>query len=261
MTVFALGPAGTFSDELATRLFGHASLLPSIAAIFSRVENSVDIGVVPLENSEAGSVGQTLDGLWTRSVFIVGEVYVPIHHQLASRVPLDELRIIFVHPQTSEQCSEVLEQLGVEIIHTSSNAASAVKAKEMPGSGAVVSEHLAAMHGIPIIRRNIENSPDNTTRFVVIRGVPGDETRAEKASIIVDPESDRPGLLYRLLSVFADRGINLTRIESRPSKRGIGSYVFFIDLETATGWRQALADLDAITTVKRLGSYRRLEEM
>ena len=259
MTVFALGPAGTFSHELACRLYNKAELLPSITAIFRHVEGSSDTGVVPLENSEAGSVGQTLDGLQRNSVFIVGEAYVQVHHQLASYVPEGDLRVIFAHPQTSEQCSEILESIGVEIVHTSSNAASAVRLRETPCSGAVISDTIASMYGIPIIRRNIENNPDNTTRFVIIQGTPYRDPEAVKASILVDPESDRPGLLYQLLSVFAVRGINLTRIESRPSKRGIGRYVFFIDLETAPGWQDALTELDTMTQVKRLGCYRRLE--
>ncbi len=259
MTVFALGPAGTFSHELACRLYGKAELLPSITAIFNHIEGYSDTGVVPLENSEAGSVGQTLDGFQRHSVFITGEAYVSIHHQLAACVPEEKLRVIFAHPQTSEQCSEILESIGVEIVHTSSNAASAIRLRETPCSGAVISDTIAAMYEIPIIRKNIENNPDNTTRFVIISGTPFRDPVPEKASILVDPESDRPGLLYRLLSVFADRGINLTRIESRPSKRGIGSYVFFIDLETVPGWREALRELDSLTTVKRLGCYRRLE--
>ncbi len=259
MTIFALGPAGTFSHELACRLYGEAELLPSISAIFRHIEGSPDTGVVPLENSEAGSVGQTLDGLQRSLVFITGEAYVPIHHQLAGFVPEKELRVIFAHPQTSEQCSEILEKIGVEIVHTSSNSASAVRMCETPSSGAVISDTIASMYEIPIIRRNIENNPDNTTRFIIIRGTPCSDPEAMKASILVDPESDCPGLLHRLLSVFAVRGINLTRIESRPSKRGIGRYVFFIDLETAPGWQEALVELDTMTIVKRLGSYRRLE--
>ncbi len=259
MSVFALGPAGTFSHELACRLYGNALLLPSIASIFRHVEGSCDVGVVPLENSEAGSVGQTLDGLQRHSVFIIGEAYMEVHHQLAANVPEGELRVVFAHPQISEQCNEVLELIGAEIVHTSSNAASALRQRETPGSGAVISESIASMYRIPIIRKNIENNPGNTTRFVIIGGAPSHDPGAEKASILVDPEIDRPGLLYNILSVFAVRGINLTRIESRPSKRGFGRYVFFIDLETAPGWNDALEDLDTMTTVKRLGSYRRLE--
>ena len=259
MTVFALGPEGTFSHEIAVRLFGEGiTLLPTIHKIFQAVERGEGEGIVPLENSEAGGVGPTLDGLQAHRVFITAEAYMPIHHNLAAFEPASDIRVIFVHPQTHEQCSEVIESLGTEVVHTSSNGASARWMKETPHAGAVISGMAAAMYRIPIVMENIENNPGNTTRFVVI-GKEADMEDPAKCSILVDPEIDRAGLLHEILSVFAKRKINLTRIESRPSKRGMGSYVFFIDFVPIPGVGDGVSELRAITGIKHLGCYPRLE--
>jgi prephenate dehydratase len=258
--IAVLGPEGTFSHELALALFGGGEviLLPTIHRIFDEVEKGACDGLVPLENSEAGGVGPTLDGLQGHSVSITGEVYMEVHHHLAAPGDLADLTLLFAHPQTHEQCSEFLEELGLEVIHTSSNAASARAMKEREHAGAIVSELTARIYGLPIIRRNVQNDSGNTTRFILISARPPAETRPEKCSLLIDPREDRPGLLHDLLAVFARRGINLTRIESRPSKRGMGSYVFFLDFATSRGWEVAIRELHGLTHVKSLGCYRRL---
>ncbi|HMA05166.1 MAG TPA: prephenate dehydratase domain-containing protein [Methanomicrobiales archaeon] len=259
--IAALGPEGTFSHELALSLFGEGEvqLLPTIRRIFDEVEKGGCDGVVPLENSEVGGVGPTLDCLQTHQVFITGEAYMEVHHHLAGFGKLEDLTMIYVHPQTHEQCSEFLEKLGLEVIHTSSNAASAQAMKERKHAGAIVSELAARIYRIPIIRRDVQNTTGNTTRFILISSRPPAEARPAKCSILIDPREDRPGLLHDLLSVFARRGINLTRIESRPSKRGMGSYIFFLDFATSRGWEVAIRELHGLTHVKNLGCYRRVE--
>ena len=260
MTVFALGPEGTFSHEIAVRLFGEeVTLLPTIHKIFQAVERGEGEGIVPLENSEAGGVGPTIDGLQAHRVFITAEAYMPIHHNLAAFEPASDIRVIFAHPQTHEQCSEVIESLGTEVVHTSSNGASARWMKETPHAGAVISGMAAAMYRIPIVMARIENNPGNTTRFVVIGREPAVTEEPTKCSILIDPEIDRAGLLHEILSVFAKRNINLTRIESRPSKRGMGSYVFFIDFVPGTDTGDAVNELQSITGIKHLGCYPRRE--
>lgn len=259
MKVAALGPEGTFSHELAESLFGSpVELLPTIRSICARVERGGVLGLVPIENSEAGGVGPTLDALQSMQIAIIGEAYLPIRHHLAAFTPADTLDVIFAHPQTHEQCSDVLERLGVPVEHTRSNAASAIEMRRRPRTGAVVSEGIAARYGLPILLRRIENSPSNSTRFVLLRNLPECPENQPKCSILVDPASDRAGLLYELLGAFARRGISLMRIESRPSKRGMGSYVFFIDFATKPGWQDTLAELRALATVKELGCYGRL---
>ncbi len=173
--------------------------------------------------------------------------------------PLERLEVIYAHPQTHEQCSNLLDAWERPIIHTSSNAESAVAMRNRPHSGAVVSQMVADLHGVPIILREIQNSPHNITRFVLLRNTPLPAGEGTKCSIIIDPRTDRPGLLHSLLDAFARHGINLTRIESRPSKRGIGSYIFFLDFETSEGWIDAIAELSRLTCVKELGCYGRLE--
>jgi prephenate dehydratase len=258
--IAALGPEGTFSHELALALFGEGEvlLLPTIRRIFDEVEKGGCDGIVPIENSEAGGVGPTLDCLQTHQVFITGESYLEVHHHCAAFEELENLTLLFVHPQTHEQCSEFLEGLGLEVIHTSSNAASARAMKEREHAGAIVSELTARIYDIPIVRRDVQNNPGNTTRFIRISSRPPAESRPEKCSILIDPREDRPGLLHDLLAVFARRGINLTRIESRPSKRGMGSYIFFLDFSTGRGWEVAIRELHGLTHVKNLGCYRRM---
>ncbi|HTY51591.1 MAG TPA: prephenate dehydratase domain-containing protein [Methanomicrobiales archaeon] len=258
--IAALGPEGTFSHELALSLFGDGEvrLLPTIRRIFDEVEKGSTDGLVPVENSEAGGVGPTLDCLQTHRVYIAGEAYMEVHHHLAAFEPPERLRVIYAHPQTHEQCSEFLEGLGLEVVHTSSNAASAQAMKAAEHAGAIVSELTARTYGIPVVRREVQNSPGNTTRFILVSSRPPAESRPEKCSILIDPHGDRPGLLHDLLAVFERKGINLTRIESRPSKRGMGSYIFFLDFATSRGWEVAIRELHGLAGVKNLGCYRKL---
>lgn len=257
MTVITLGPEGTFSHELAMKIGCPSIRLSStIRGIFSAVAGGEGDGIVPLENSEAGGVGETLDGLLRFPLFITAEMYMPIHHHLASLVSLDRMRVVYAHPQTHEQCSEYLEKWGGPVIHTSSNASSALEAKKTPNAGAILSATAASLYKMPVIVGNIENNPSNTTRFVRISRTHLSPEGAQKCSIVIDPSRDRAGLLHDLLEVFAQRSINLTRIESRPSKRGMGNYVFFLDYAWSPETNLALDELKAITTVKELGCYR-----
>ncbi len=261
MTLFALGPIGTFSHEVACRLVPpeEVQLLPAIGMVLSNVEQGAGDGVIPVENSEAGGVGPALDGLLRYNVFVVAELYIEVHHFLASFLPLDEVSVIYAHPQTSEQCSEFLDHLGIEIIPVKSNAVSAIELLGNRTGAAVVSRKICEIYDLPVVVSHIENNPHNTTRFFRVSGHPRQEDFPEKCSIVVDPATDRPGLLHELLGVFERRGINLCRIESRPSKRGMGSYVFFIDITTSTGYEESLAELEKLTNIKRFGCYRRLE--
>ncbi len=260
MTLITLGPEGTFSHELAGKLEKEpVVLLPTIRAIMAAVARGEGDGIVPIENSEAGGVGETLDNLVRFPLSITAEMYMPIHHNLASIVPMEKIRVLYAHPQTHEQCSDIVELLGVPVIHTSSNASSAREAKKTPNAGAIISTSAAALYRIPIIMPATENNPDNTTRFVRISREPVRDEQPEKCSIVIDPSTDRAGLLHDLLAAFARRGINLTRIESRPSKRGIGNYVFFLDFTWSPATMDAIAELRGMTQVRELGCYRKIE--
>jgi prephenate dehydratase len=169
MTIVTLGPEGTFSHEMAMKLgCTQIRLSSTIRGIFSAVEAGEGDGIVPLENSEAGGVGETLDGLLRYPLFITAEMFMPVHHHLASIVSLSQLRVVYAHPQTHEQCSEYLEKWGGPVIHTSSNASSALEAKKTPNAGAILSVSAASIYKMPIIMKNVENNPFNTTRFVRI---------------------------------------------------------------------------------------------
>jgi prephenate dehydratase len=260
MNIITLGPEGTFSHELALKMgCKSVSLVSTIHSILSAVAQGKGDGIVPIENSEAGGVGETLDGLLRYPLFISAEMYMPIHHHLASTVPLEKMRIIYAHPQTHEQCSEHIEKWQIPVIHTSSNASSALEAKKTPNAGAILSVSAASLYKMPVVVSNVQNNFSNTTRFVRISRTPAPKEHAQKCSIVIDPSTDRAGLLHDLLEVFAERSINLSRIESRPSKRGMGNYVFFLDFASSSCTDETLEALKAITTVKELGCYRKVE--
>jgi prephenate dehydratase len=260
MTTITLGPEGTFSHEVALILNCEPLVFaPTIHAIMAAVARGEGDGIVPMENSEAGGVGETLDGLSKYPLFITGEMYLPIHHNLASSVPLKEIRVIFAHPQTHEQCSDRIEAWGVPVIHTSSNAASAQEARRVPNAAAILSAGAAALYRLPVIVPSVENNHSNTTRFVRISRSPAQDARPEKCSVLIEPHEDRSGLLSDLLAAFARRSISLTRIESRPSKRRIGEYVFFLDYTWTPDTPAVIGELREITTVKELGCYRKIE--
>ncbi|MCQ8893885.1 MAG: ACT domain-containing protein [Methanolinea sp.] len=261
MRVFSLGPEGTFSHELGWRLFGDAvTLVPTIRRIFEAVERGEGNGLIPLENSEAGGVGASLDGLLSHDVWITGEATMPIHHYLVSLVPLEEADVLYVHPQTHEQCSDLIDSLEVPVVHTSSNAQSARELLKSGKGAAIVSLLTARLCHLPVRRSCVENNPQNVTRFVTISCHPYSGPDAVKGSIIIDPREDRAGLLHDILGVFSRRKINLTRIESRPSKRGMGSYVFFLDYEySGEDTRSVLGELGKMTSFRDLGIYPVLE--
>jgi prephenate dehydratase len=259
MTTITLGPEGTFSHELALKMkCPSVSLVSTIHGIFSAVARGEGDGIVPIENSEAGGVAEALDGLLQFPVFITAEMYMPIHHHLASQVPRSRIRVIYAHPQTHEQCSELLMAWDIPVIHTSSNASSALEARKTPNAGAILSASAASLYKIPVIVPDIENNASNTTRFVRISRMQSRTANHQKCSIVIDPTQDRAGLLYDLLGVFARRAINLTRIESRPSKRGMGNYVFFLDFAYSPDTREALLELKSLFGVKELGCYRNI---
>ncbi len=256
--IAALGPRGTFSHEAAASLFRtEPLLLPSIKKIVEGVYKGEFIGVVPIENSEVGSIGLTLDALNKFPVFITGEAWFRIRHHLASNVTSTEfIKRVYAHPQAHEQCSEFLEELGVTVIHTESNAVSAELAAKDQGSAAITTENAARLQNLVIIREDVQNSEDNATRFVSLeKERKKGSSPFTQCSLIIDPETDRPGLLYEILGPFAQRGINLSRIISRPSKRGRGSYLFFIDCSSTNFLCEVIDEVGKIALVRELGCY------
>ncbi len=260
-----LGPEGTFTQQAAYKHFGHAvkvAPFPAIDEIFRAVAgDACQFGVVPVENSTEGVVTHTLDSFFGSSLLISGEVVLRIHHNLLSRCGgLEEIKEIFSHQQSLAQCREWLDRFLPQAKRTavSSNAEGARLAAIVPESAAIAGEVAAELYQLQILERNIEDDPDNTTRFLVVGKQEVAPTGEDKTSLLVST-GNRPGALYEILQPFAEYGISMTKIESRPSRRGMWDYVFFIDLEGHRDDARVAEALEALRKkaqwVKWLGSY------
>ncbi len=265
LTIAYLGPAGTFTQAAALKHFGHSVRtipLGAIDEVFREVESgAADYGVVPVENSTEGVVNHTLDMFLQSPLTICGEVHVRIHHHLLSRcAALADIRRVYSHAQSLAQCREWLERNlpSIERVAVSSNAEAARRTGQEEGVAAIAGESAAETYELPIRVSNIEDEPNNTTRFLVIgnRLVPPSGT--DKTAVLL-ASFNRPGSLFQLLEPIARNGMDMTRIESRPSRRGVWDYVFFIDL---SGHRddptmaKTLAELqEQASLFKILGSY------
>ena len=265
LRVAYLGPEGTFTQAAALKHFGHSvstESLTSIPDVFQEVETeAADYGVVPVENSSEGVINHTLDMFLSSPLQICGEVSLRIHHNLLGRPqPLEAIRTVFSHQQSLAQCRGWLDRHlpYVERVPVSSNAEAARLAAETEHSAAIAGAMAAELYGLDTLEANIEDEPDNTTRFLVVGRHGTDPSGADKTSLLVSTRNEAGGL-YRLLQPLASHGISMTRIESRPSRRGNWDYVFFIDL---VGHRddpkvaKALAELRGMAGMyKELGSY------
>lgn len=261
------GERGAFSEDAVINFFGDAELSPSryIGDVFEAVlRDNVDFGVVPVENSQAGSINDTYDLLLSYPLNIFGEIRLRISHCLMA-LPgesLDEIKVIYSHPQALAQCEEFLRKLKVEIMPTYDTAGSAKKIKEagLKGCAAVASKRAAQIYGLEILAEKIETNPNNYTRFFVISKEKAEATPKSKTSLVFSTKNT-PGALYACLGAFATRGVNLTKLESRPSKEKPWEYIFYVDFEGHIDDRvcqEALTELKQETDfIKILGSYPR----
>jgi chorismate mutase/prephenate dehydratase len=265
LAVAYLGPVGTFTESAAFKHFGHAidcQPMDNIGAVFRQVESGAgDYGVVPIENSTEGIVAHTLDMFVSSGLSICGEVELRIHHCLMSQKDdLADVTRIYSHQQSFAQCRRWLDAHvpGLERETVSSNGEAARRAGAEEGAAAIAGESAANDYGLRLLAVNIEDEPANTTRFVIVGRRAVSATGRDKSSVLFSTKH-RPGALYELLQSFEKRGINLTRIESRPSHQGNWSYVFYVDFEGHAGDAQvgeALAELeDTAPFYKFLGSY------
>ena len=267
LQVAFLGPAGTFTEEAAYKHFGHSIrtlAAHSIDDVFREVESdNANYGVVPIENSTQGIVNSTLDMFLESTLKIVGEVELRVHQQLLSNVEkLSDIQLIYSHQQSFAQCKKWIgtNLSGVKCIPVSSNADAALRASKEQYAAAIASETAAEEYQLPIIKHNIEDSPENTTRFLIIGKQEVRPTGDDKTTLLISARN-KPGMLYSLLQPLAKNNVSMTRIESRPSHCVNWEYVFFLDLEghiknTAVG--DSLDDLKAEADLfKVLGSYPR----
>lgn len=265
MRIAFLGPEGTYTHDAALKHFGHSVTTVSHGAIdeiFRDVEAGFShYGVVPIENSTEGVVDHTLDMFLNSPLQISGEVELRIHHCLLTKgEDVKQAKTVYAHQQALAQCREWLDEnlKHVPRIAVNSNAMAAKLAAEDSGVVAIASMAAAELYELNVIACNIEDEPDNTTRFLIIGRQSPPPSGRDKTSLLVSTPN-RPGGLNSLLKPLADAGISMTRIESRPSRRAMWEYVFFIDIEGHKDEPRVASALqvlgDTASVLKVLGSY------
>jgi chorismate mutase/prephenate dehydratase len=265
LEVAFLGPRGTFSEEAALKRFGGAVTgvpCASIEEVFRRVEaRQVGFGVVPVENSTEGAVGRTLDLLLATEAKVCGEILLPVHQCFMSGASAwTEVTRVYAHGQSLGQCHEWLNQNlpAAERVPVVSNAEAARLAAEESAAGSIGPRAAAALYRLNLLAENIEDNPNNTTRFVVIGYLEVAPSGCDKTSLVMSARN-RPGAMHDLLEPLARHGVSMTRMESRPSRMGMWEYVFFVDVEghqRDPAVAVALRELaERATFLKILGSY------
>jgi chorismate mutase / prephenate dehydratase len=265
-----LGPEGTFSHAAAVRKFGSSVEyvpLSDIPAVFEEVvRGHADYGLVPVENSIGGGIVDTLDAFLSSSARICAEVLITIHHNLMAREPWDHIKRIYSKPEVFTQCRKWLAATAKD--RDIQPAASTSKAAELaatePGTAAIGSTIAGEIHGLKLLFENIEDNPDNVTRFFIISREVARRSGDDKTAIMFTT-AHKPGALAEVLDVFKENGINLTDIEKRPSKKVNWEYYFFIDAQghaDDTAMKKALAEAKQhCLQLTVLGSYPRATEV
>ncbi|MEN6573524.1 prephenate dehydratase [Methanobacterium aggregans] len=257
------GPSGTFTEKAASRLGGELLGFESILEVLEAVEKGkVHAGVVPIENSIEGPVCVTLDLLVHEyDLKIRNEITIPISHNLLlnPEAEIEDINVIYSHIQALSQCRKFTESLGVDVHTAPSTSAAAKLVVGEKNAGAIGTEKAAEIYGLKIAARNIQDYPNNVTRFVVVALEDSPRTGNDKTSLVFSMLEDKPGGLHHVLGEFARRNINLTKIESRPSKEKLGSYLFFVDFEGHRSDPEIENVLNIIRSnvgyIKILGSY------
>ena len=260
------GERGAFSEDAAAKLFGKdVDFLPCIQLkqVFQFVsQDNVEFGVVPLENSQAGSINDTYDLLLAYPLTIFAEVVLRVSHYLMA-LPGEELAdigTIYSHPQALAQCDEFLSRLTADIVPSYDTAGSAkmIKEKKLRNCAAIASRRAAHIYGLAILAPEIETNVNNYTKFVAISKQKAKSAQRNKTSLVFATEHE-PGSLYRILGIFAARNINLTKLESRPSRAKPWEYVFYADFEGRLDdkiYQDAMRELQRETIfIRILGSY------
>lgn len=264
MIIAILGPQGSFCEKAANQWNSLAELrhyddIPD--AVDALLRNEVDSSIVPIENSLEGSVTLTLDLLMEHQLKIIGEVTVRIKHCLLSKGDYNRIKIIMSHPQALSQCRKYIKTnfKNVEVRPVLSTSQAARLASESKETAAIASRESADIYGLSILDENIQDVNENVTRFIVIGKNTPPATGNDKTSIIIYLEKNRPGALYEILGEFADKDIDLTRIESRPTKKILGDYLFYIDLKGHIEEKAIKETLEKVKAkvgmLKIIGSY------
>jgi len=268
LKVAYLGPEGTFTQSAVLKHFGHsvhALSVPTIDEVFHEVESgTADFGVAPIENSSEGTVNiHTLDMFLTSPLKVCGEIELRIHQHLMGRMTdIKDIKRVCSHPQSLAQCKAWLaENLpDVELVPVASNAEAARRARDEDGTAALAGEAAAKVYGLRVLFQTVEDRDDNSTRFVVVGRKLFPPSGNDKTSLLVSASGTKgPGVLLHLLGPLARHGVNMTRIESRPSRKRKWDYVFFVDLDGHAEdppVRKALEKIKAQASLfKVLGAY------
>jgi chorismate mutase/prephenate dehydratase len=265
-----LGPAGTFSHAASVMKFGSSVEyvdLADIPSVFEEVvRGHIDYGLVPVENSIHGGVIDTLDAFLHSSAKICAEVKVTIHHNLLAKEPWDHVTRIYSKPEVFSQCRNWLSSTakGRDVQAAASTSTAAELASKEPGAAAIGSTLAGELYGLHVLFENIEDNPDNVTRFFVIGREPARKS-GDDVTAIMFTTANKPGALAEVLDVFRDVGINLTGIEKRPSKKVNWEYYFFIDAEGHTDDPKMKQAIDGAKKhclqLTVLGSYPRANEV
>ncbi len=265
MRVAFQGERGAYSEEAAVALFGDVEIVPcpSLHVVFETVvRGEADRGVVPVENSQAGSINETYDLLLAHTLWITGEVDLRIRHNLLVLPGQDvsSIRKVYSHPQALAQSEAFLREHGMEAIPTSDTAGSAklVANQRLMGAGAIASLAAARIYGLSVAREGIETNPANFTKFLALATAPSPRQGPSKTSVAFTTQNV-PGALHRALGAFAGRAINLTKLESRPRRQTPWEYLFYVDLEGHHEDPPLAAALEELSKscvfVRMLGSY------
>ena len=230
-----LGPSGSYAEEAASNIKGELVAFDSIMEVLDAVGHETsNIGVVAIENSIEGPVGVTLDLLaHDYDLKIKKEIILPIRHNLLLNEgsSVEDIEIVYSHIQALSQCRKFIENMKAKPVATPSTSAAAEIVKGKKDAAAIGTRKAAEIYGLKIAAENIQDFENNLTRFVVISKEDHAPTGHDKTSIVFSLVEDKPGGLYDVLGEFSKRNINLTKIESRPSKKRLGNYIFFIDFE------------------------------
>jgi len=266
------GEIGAYSEDAVYSFFGPSvGVKPckNLSDVFESVEaGDAEYGVVPVENSIEGSVNQTYDLFLEHDLKVRGEIVLEIVHCLITnpKTELDSIEVVYSHPQALAQCRGFLEKLGCEVIPTYDTAGSVkmMKEKGLLSAGAIASERAAEIYGMKVLTKGIADNPNNYTRFFALSKNDSPPTGRDKTSIIFSTKH-LPGALYQALEEFALRNINLTKIESRPTKQTPWEYNFYLDFEghrSEERCQEALKGLGKKSAfIKVLGSYPKAPEV
>lgn len=259
------GERGAYSEEAVRAFFGEVDVLPcpSLREVFDRVSaGQADRAVVPVENSQAGSINETYDLLLAHRLFIVGELDQRIRHCLLALPgqPLEAIQKVYSHPQALAQCEAYLREHALEPVPAYDTAGSAkmVAEQHMTGAGAIAGRAAARIYGLSVLAEGLESNPFNYTKFLILAPTRAPRAKDSKTSVVFMTQN-APGALYHALGAFAGRGLNLTKLESRPRRQVPWEYLFYVDFEGHQDDPTSAAALEELgrhtTFVRVLGSY------